>query len=128
MPISGRQVAAGRTAAVAALVVAAFALAACGDEGKDDAGGKATVVYEDEAIKPENRKAVEVVRKSRVLEQAADWVNTSVALPHDLVVKVTDKVPRGSPTRSPSPTAGRSSCPRRSWPRSKGSSAMSSRP
>ncbi|WP_406511421.1 DUF4344 domain-containing metallopeptidase [Streptomyces sp. NBC_00161] len=95
MPISGRQVAAGRTAAVAALVVAGFALAACGAEGKDDAGGKATVVYEDEAIKPENRKAVEVVRKSRVLEQAADWVNTSVALPHDLVVKVTDKVPPG---------------------------------
>ncbi|WP_240805545.1 DUF4344 domain-containing metallopeptidase [Streptomyces sp. A1547] len=96
MSISGGYVGVGRTAAVAALVVTGFGLAACGDEeGKDDAAGKVKVVYEDEAVKPENRQAVEVIRKSRVLERTADWVNASVALPHDMVVKVTDKVPPG---------------------------------
>lgn len=85
-----------RTGLAGALLVVGFAVVSCGgDDGKDDANGKVTVVYEDDTIKPEDRRAVEVVRKSRVLEQAADWVNKSVALPHDLVVKVTDKVPPG---------------------------------
>ncbi|WP_051807205.1 DUF4344 domain-containing metallopeptidase [Streptomyces sp. NRRL F-2664] len=57
--------------------------------------GKVTVVYEDDAIKAEDRRAVDAVRRSRVLEQVADWANASVALPHDLTVKVTDKVPPG---------------------------------
>lgn len=61
----------------------------------DDANGKVTVVYEDDTIKPEDRHAVDVVRKSRVLERTADWVNSTVALPHDMVVKVTGKVPPG---------------------------------
>ncbi|MFJ7297166.1 DUF4344 domain-containing metallopeptidase [Streptomyces collinus] len=86
-----------RTAAIAgALLVAGFAVASCnGDGNKADANGKVTVVYEANTIKPEDRQAVTVIRKSRVLEQVADWVNKSVALPHDLVVKVTDKVPPG---------------------------------
>ncbi|MFG1665006.1 DUF4344 domain-containing metallopeptidase [Streptomyces sp. Y7] len=92
-----------RTAAIAgALLVAGFAVASCNGNGngngngsKADANGKVTVVYEANTIKPEDRQAVTVIRKSRVLEQAADWVNKSVALPHDLVVKVTDKVPPG---------------------------------
>ncbi|MGW8969781.1 DUF4344 domain-containing metallopeptidase [Streptomyces platensis] len=89
----------GRAALAGALLLTGFAAAACGDGpddgGKDDASGKVTVVYQDNAIKPKNRHAVAVVRKSRVLEQVADWVNASLALPHDLVVKVTDRVPPG---------------------------------
>ncbi|MFF1495334.1 DUF4344 domain-containing metallopeptidase [Streptomyces sp. NPDC058304] len=86
-----------RTASVgAALLIAGSALVSCGGDG-NAAGpsGEVTVVYEDDTIKPKDRHAVEVIRKSGVLEQAADWVNESVALPHDLVVKVTDKVPPG---------------------------------
>ncbi|MBT2392153.1 hypothetical protein J7E87_22660 [Streptomyces sp. ISL-1] len=85
-----------RTAFAGALLVAGFAVASCGGDGnKDEANGKVTVVYQDNAIKPKDRQAAEVIRKSRVLEQVADWVNKSLALPHDLVVKVTDKVPPG---------------------------------
>ncbi|MGW7366183.1 DUF4344 domain-containing metallopeptidase [Streptomyces sp. NPDC054841] len=85
-----------RTACAAALLVAGFGVASCGDDGdKAAANGEVTVVYEDSAIKPKDRHAVAVIRKSRVLEQLADWVNKSVTLPHDMVVKVTDKVPPG---------------------------------
>ncbi|MET7715306.1 DUF4344 domain-containing metallopeptidase [Streptomyces sp. NPDC005407] len=85
-----------RTAFAGALLVAGFAVASCaGDGNKADANGKVTVVYQDNAIKPKDRQAVAVIRKSRVLEQVADWVNKSVALPHDLVVKVTGKLPPG---------------------------------
>ncbi|MFG2291894.1 DUF4344 domain-containing metallopeptidase [Streptomyces sp. NPDC048603] len=80
-----------------AMLVAGLAAAGCGGpaDAADDTDGKVTVVYEDDTVKPEDRKALEVIRKSRVLEQTADWVNSTVALPHDLVVKVTDKVPPG---------------------------------
>ncbi|MFE5539896.1 DUF4344 domain-containing metallopeptidase [Streptomyces sp. NPDC056492] len=84
-----------RTAMAGALLFVGFALVSCGGDDEDEAKGKVTVVYEDAAIAPKNRRVVEVVRKSRVLEQAADWVNASLALPHDLAVKVTDKVPPG---------------------------------
>ncbi|MEV6319217.1 DUF4344 domain-containing metallopeptidase [Streptomyces sp. NPDC051776] len=85
-----------RTAMAGALLVAGCAVTSCGDDdNKGDPNGKVSVVYEDDAIAPEDRHAVEVIRKSRVLEQVADWVNESVALPHDLVVKVTRKVPPG---------------------------------
>ena len=93
---SGGYSAMSRTAFAGALLVAGFAVASCGGDGnKADANGKVTVVYQDNAIKPKDRQAVAVIRKSRVLEQVADWVNKSVALPHDLVVKVTGKVPPG---------------------------------
>ncbi|MEV6583257.1 DUF4344 domain-containing metallopeptidase [Streptomyces sp. NPDC051582] len=84
-----------RTALAGALLVVGFGLVSCGGDDKDEAKGKVTVVYEDDAIAPDNRHAVEVIRKARVLEQAADWVSRSLALPHDLAVKVTDKVPPG---------------------------------
>ncbi|MFF3327307.1 DUF4344 domain-containing metallopeptidase [Streptomyces sp. NPDC002889] len=85
-----------RTGFAGALLVAGFAVASCGgDADKADANGEVTVVYQDNATKPKDRQAVAVIRKSRVLEQVAEWVNKSVALPHDLVVKVTDKVPPG---------------------------------
>ncbi|MEU8840421.1 DUF4344 domain-containing metallopeptidase [Streptomyces roseus] len=84
-----------RTAMAGALLLAGFALVSCGGADEDETKGKVRVVYHDDAIAPKNRHAVEVVRRSRVLEQAADWVNTSLALPHDMVVEVTDKVPPG---------------------------------
>ncbi|MFJ6632814.1 DUF4344 domain-containing metallopeptidase [Streptomyces sp. NPDC091376] len=93
---SGGSSARSRTAVAGALLVAAVAVASCDGAGSAaDASGKVTVVYEDDTIKPKDRQAVAVIRKSRVLEQLADWVNASLALPHDLVVKVTDKVPPG---------------------------------
>ncbi|WP_432141493.1 DUF4344 domain-containing metallopeptidase [Streptomyces sp. bgisy084] len=95
---SGGSPARRRAASAGALLLAGFAVASCGsgdDGGKDDASGKVTVVYQDKAIQPKNRHAVAVVRRSRVLEQTADWVNASLALPHELVVKVTDRVPPG---------------------------------
>ncbi|MFG2191404.1 DUF4344 domain-containing metallopeptidase [Streptomyces sp. NPDC048639] len=85
-----------RASVAGALVVAGFAVAACGSDGNQaGANGKVTVDYEDNTIKPEDRQAVSAVRESGVLEQVADWVNESVALPHDLTVKVTSKVPPG---------------------------------
>ncbi|MGW4390880.1 DUF4344 domain-containing metallopeptidase [Streptomyces sp. NPDC004685] len=85
-----------RAAFAGALLVAGYAVVSCDDAGGTTAAnGQVTVVYEDDAIKPENRQAAAVIRKSRVLEQLADWVNETVALPHDMDVKVTDKVPPG---------------------------------
>ncbi|MER7819333.1 DUF4344 domain-containing metallopeptidase [Streptomyces sp. NPDC096153] len=85
-----------RTVVAGALLLAGFAVASCGGDGaKSEASGKVTIVYEDGAIKPKDRHAVAVVRESRVLEEVADWVNESLALPHDMVVKVTDRVPPG---------------------------------
>ncbi|MFJ8074510.1 DUF4344 domain-containing metallopeptidase [Streptomyces sp. NPDC096176] len=85
-----------RAASAGALALAGFAVASCGGAGSEaDANGKVTVVYEHDTIKPKGRQAVAVIRKSRVLEQVAGWVNKSVALPNDLVVRVTDKVPPG---------------------------------
>ena len=52
-----------RTAFAGALVVAGFAVAACGGDGnKAGANGKVTVDYEDNAIKPEDRQAVSAIR------------------------------------------------------------------
>ncbi|MET8751794.1 DUF4344 domain-containing metallopeptidase [Streptomyces sp. NPDC004667] len=85
-----------RTASVGALLAVGFAAVSCGvDGGAAAAGGRVTVVYEDGTIKPEDRHAVDVVRASGVLERSADWVNEALVLPHDLVVKVTGKVPPG---------------------------------
>jgi hypothetical protein len=85
-----------RTALAGALLFASVALASGGDDDKKaDANGKVRIIYHDDAIKPENRKAVAVIRKSGVFEQVADWMNKSLALRHDLVVNVTDKVPPG---------------------------------
>ncbi|MFE5007896.1 DUF4344 domain-containing metallopeptidase [Streptomyces sp. NPDC056696] len=85
-----------RAAWAGALLVAGCAVVSCDDTGDTAAtNGRVTVVYEDEAIKPENRQVAALIRKSRVLEQLADWVKETVALPHDMDVKVTDKVPPG---------------------------------
>lgn len=71
-----------------------------GEEGEETtaetaASGKVEVIYEDDAIKPENQDAVDQLRESGVLEQLADWINERVALSHDMEVRVTDDVPEG---------------------------------
>jgi Putative metallopeptidase len=85
------------TALAVALLVAGATVTACEGDGNEAAetNGEVRIVYRDDAIKPENRAAADVIRRSHVLEQFAAWVNTSVALPRDLVVNVTDKVPPG---------------------------------
>ncbi|MFJ7593310.1 DUF4344 domain-containing metallopeptidase [Streptomyces sp. NPDC097617] len=88
--------------AVAALVTG------CGGEARDARqgtgavplpqaarSGRVTVVYEAQTVEPEDREAVALIRKSRVLERSADWVNRTLTLPHDMVVKVTADVPPG---------------------------------
>jgi Putative metallopeptidase len=57
--------------------------------------GQVEVIYEDDAIKPENQDAVEQLRQSGALERLADWINERVALSHDMEVRVTDDVPEG---------------------------------
>ncbi|MEU9162703.1 DUF4344 domain-containing metallopeptidase [Streptomyces sp. NPDC048424] len=52
-------------------------------------------MYEDQTAGPQERQVVALIRKSRVLERLAGWVNRSLTLPHDLVVKVTPAVPPG---------------------------------
>ncbi|MFJ8160241.1 DUF4344 domain-containing metallopeptidase [Streptomyces sp. NPDC096136] len=97
-----------RRALVGLLLLAAVAAGGCG-VGAGGAGrvpaagpsprathsGRVTVVYEDGTFKPEDRQVVALVRDSRVLERTADWVNRSLTLPYDMVVKVTAKVPPG---------------------------------
>ena len=57
--------------------------------------GRVTIVYQDDAILPENRDAIKKIRDSGVFERMADRLTKSVALPHDLQVIVTDKTPKG---------------------------------
>lgn len=57
--------------------------------------GRVTIVYEDDAIQPENRPAIKMIRDSGVFERMASRLTKAVALPHDLQVVVTDKVPKG---------------------------------
>jgi hypothetical protein len=55
------------------------------EEGNETAAaGHITVVYEDDAIQPENRDVVEQIRHSGVLEQLADWSNERLALPYGI--------------------------------------------
>ena len=57
--------------------------------------GRATIVYQDNAIQPENRDAIKKIRDSGVFERMVDRLTKTVALPHDLQVVVTDKLPKG---------------------------------
>ncbi|MFB6619580.1 DUF4344 domain-containing metallopeptidase [Streptomyces sp. NPDC056367] len=97
-----------RSALAGVLVLAGIAVTGCSGEDRDAArgpgagpspqathSGKVTVVYDDKSFTPQDRQVVAPVRDSRVLERAADWVNKSLTLPHDMVVKVTTAVPPG---------------------------------
>lgn len=90
------------------LALAGVVVTGCGGEARDagqqpGAGprpqaarsGRVTVVYEARTVKAEDRQAVALIRKSRVLERSAAWVNRALTLPHDMVVKVTAEVPPG---------------------------------
>jgi hypothetical protein len=76
-------------------VVVMLASAPC--YGADDANGngRVTIVYQDDAIQPENRDAIQMIRDSGVFERMADRLTKAVALPHDLEVVVTDELPKG---------------------------------
>jgi hypothetical protein len=61
-------------------------------------GAQATgvrVVYQDEAILPENRDVVRLLRESGAFQRVADWTNRTVALPHPIEIRVTDDLPAG---------------------------------
>ena len=57
--------------------------------------GRVTIVYQDDAIQPENRDAIKKIKDSGVFERMAERLTNAVALPHDLEVVVTDKPPKG---------------------------------
>ena len=95
---------------MAAMGAAVLLASGCGgggsqeEEGKETAtAGQVKVLYEDDAIKPENRDVVEQIRKSGVLERTADWTNEVVALPHDMEVRITDDAPEGVTDQSTEP-------------------------
>ncbi|MFG2975641.1 DUF4344 domain-containing metallopeptidase [Streptomyces sp. NPDC048331] len=90
------------------LILAGAVMTGCGGEAHDTGpgpgsgphpqaarSGRVTVVYETGTVGPADREAVALIRNSRVLERSADWVNRSLTLPHDMVVKVTTDVPPG---------------------------------
>jgi len=52
-------------------------------------------MYQDDAILPENRDVIKKIRDSGVFERMAERLTKAVALPCDLQVIVTDKLPKG---------------------------------
>src|SRR5262245_28661988 len=84
------------------LVIALVASVAALASGRDDdasaaaarGGGRVKIVYDDAGIKPENRDAVRLVRSSGALERFSELTSKAVALPHDIEVRITDKVPK----------------------------------
>jgi hypothetical protein len=69
--------------------------ASCFGDAAAWAKGKVTIVYQDDAIQPENRDAMKKIMDSGVFERMADRLTKAVALPHDLQVVITDNVPKG---------------------------------
>src|SRR5438046_4814219 len=85
------------------VVVSLLQLAPCfGEENVKSAvargDGRVKIVYDNAGIKPENRDVVKQIRDSSVFERLADRATKTVALPHDLEVKVSDDVPFDDPT------------------------------
>ena len=62
---------------------------------QDSGKGQVSIVYEDDAILPENRDVIKKIRDSGVFERMAERLTNTVALPHDLQIIVTDKTPKG---------------------------------
>jgi hypothetical protein len=90
----------------AALVSAAYArapapTAAAAPDSQQPPAGDSTqapavrVVFDDAAIRPENRDAVRLIRESGAFQRAADWTNQRVALPYGIEIRVTDTLPHG---------------------------------
>ena len=87
-------------AVVGSLVLTLFLGTSCSrhdDSTPAEANGKGrvSIVYQDDAILPENRDAIKKIRESGVFERMADRLTKAVALPHDLQVVVSDKLPKG---------------------------------
>jgi hypothetical protein len=57
--------------------------------------GKVTIVYKEEEILPENREAMGKIMASGVFQRMAGRVTEAVALPHDIQILVSDKMPAG---------------------------------
>ena len=60
-----------------------------------EGNGRVTIVYEDAAIDPQNREAIKAIKDAGMFERMAERLTGAVALPHDLQVIVTDKLPEG---------------------------------
>jgi hypothetical protein len=78
-------------------------LASCSDDHDEKptvarGAGRVKIVYDDAGIKPENRNVVKQIRNSGVFDRLADRATKTLALPYDLVVKVSDDVPFDDPT------------------------------
>lgn len=56
--------------------------------------GKVTIVYQEDGILPENRDTIKKIKDAGVFERMADRLTKVVALPHDLQIIVTDKLPK----------------------------------
>ena len=89
----------GFVAFVAAVLLSIVVSPACfgGDSTPAQAKGKGrvTIVYQDDAILPENLDAIKKIKDSGVFERMANRLTKAVALPQDLQVVVTDKTPKG---------------------------------
>ena len=57
--------------------------------------GRVTIVYQVDAIQPENRAAMKKIMDSGEFERMADRLTKAVPLPHDLQVVITDNLPKG---------------------------------
>jgi hypothetical protein len=79
------------------LSIAVGARCSSGDSTPAQAEGKGrvTIVYQDDAILPENLDATKKIRDLGVFERMADRLTKAVALPYDLQIVVTDKIPKG---------------------------------
>ena len=68
--------------------------------------GRATIIYQDDAIMPANRDVIKKIKDSGVFERMADRFTKTVVLPHDLQVVVTDKLPKGIDVATIEPDGG----------------------
>jgi Putative metallopeptidase len=90
---------------VLAIVLVASLLQFASCSGEEDAkpavprgNGRVKIVYDDAGIKPENRDVVKQIKDSGVFDRLADRATKTLALPHDLEVKVSDDVPFDDPS------------------------------
>src|SRR5215207_281935 len=86
---------------VLAMALAASVMAPASSFGQDAStasarrDGRVKIVYDDAGIKPENRDVVKLVRDSGAFERFAERTSKTVALPHDIEILISDKMPEG---------------------------------